>query len=39
MLFDKTFLQLVLAQTMKHKDKVTSYLHSAFSSEDYKAEV
>lgn len=32
------FLELILAQIMRHKDDITSYLHSAFSSEDYRAE-
>lgn len=39
MLFDITFLQLILAQIMRHDNKITSYLQSAFSSEDYKAGV
>lgn len=37
--FDITFIQLMLVQIIRHKVKIPSYLHGAFSSENYKAEV
>ena len=38
-IFDITFLHLILAQIRRHDDKITSYLHSAFSSEDCKVDI